>query len=55
MTKQSKFPPTPSEGHSSIERAVETFDLRQFLPPDVPSQLPAVAPRLARQGATGAA
>jgi Mrp family chromosome partitioning ATPase len=56
MTEHSKFPPTPEssaekpvKGHSSIERAVETFDLHQFLPPDVPSQLPAVSPRLARR------
>ena len=55
MTEHSKIPLTPAtpvdagEGKRLIERAVETFDLRRFLPPAVPEILPAVAPRLARR------
>lgn len=54
MTEHRKIPLTPkassdaSDGgsNSSIERAVETFDLRRFLPPAVPETLPSVPPRL---------
>ncbi len=55
MTEHRKIPLRPEvtasrgDGNSSIERAVETFDLRQFLPPAVPEVLPAVAPRLANR------
>ncbi len=55
MTEHRKIPlvPEPSadggSGTSSIQRAVETFDLRHFLPPAVPEVLPAVSPRLARR------
>ena len=56
MTEHRKIPLTPETSadggkgaNSSIERAVETFDLRHFLPPAVPEVLPAVAPRLANR------
>lgn len=45
----SETPETGGGGSSSIQRAVETFDLRHFLPPAVPEVLPAVTPRLARR------
>jgi hypothetical protein len=56
MTEHRKIPLTPETSaaggkseNSSIERAVDTFDLRHFLPPAVPEVLPAVAPRLANR------
>lgn len=53
MTEQSKIPlpqdarPHANEGKSSLERAVETFNLRDFAPPPVPKALAPDKPRLA--------